>query len=240
MRPRLVLVGFVLLALTVGAFVSLYLPAGPGPSTTIHTFTSLPAFVPPKSGGQSPPIDVATSSTASLYLSWKSSVVLNVTFGNVAPCGVRLFGCPPPAPPSQSVGWSLATSGQWNFSGAVVGPYYLYWGNAGTSGGSISFTLRETVTQGRPYASLTVLLVDASLVVLSAIGGVAVFLGLFLRGGVYRGGPPPVVSRSAEDAADVAAEGGGAPTGPRTGRFDGGSAGPPRTPAAPPGRDPPA
>ncbi len=53
----------------------------------------------------------------------------------------------------------------------------------------------------------TALLVDAVAVALGAVGAVALFLGLFLRGGVFRG-PPPMVSRSAEDAEEIA---GGSP-----------------------------
>jgi hypothetical protein len=234
-RGRLVAVGIGLLVLTIGAFVSLYLPLGPGPSTTVHTFTSLPAFAPARTAGSSPAIAVTNVGSASLHLTWKSTVPLNVSLGTSPPCGGGL-PCPPPAH-APLVSWQGVLTGDWNYSGTVSGPLYLQWYNPGGSGGSISFTLRETVIQGSSYSSITSLLVDASLLVLSAIGAIAVFLGLFLRSGVYRG-PAPLVSHGPDDAEEVAHQGPTGPTGPRTGPSVGGSEGPPRTPAAPPGRGP--
>jgi hypothetical protein len=61
---------------------------------------------------------------------------------------------------------------------------------------------------------------------LAGVGAVALFLGLFLRGGFQR--PPPLVSRTADDAAGVAES-----TDPRTGKSDVGSA---RLPPGPPSR----
>jgi hypothetical protein len=75
--------------------------------------------------------------------------------------------------------------------------------------------------------ALSLLLSEAAAGALGVIGAVALFLGLFLRGGVYRG-PRPLTSRSADDAAAIASEAADLPvTGPRTGPSADGS-GPPR------------
>ena len=236
MRPWLVIIGVAFLTLAVGTLGSLYLPSAPGPSTSVHTFTGLPEPAPSRSSGSSPAINpVNTSST--FLLTWRSTVNLNVSWpwGNGPSCGGGL-PCAPLLQPLAT--WSNQTSGSWSFTGRLTGPLYLEWYNPGPSGGSISFTLRQTVTSGSGLAGIGALLVDASLVILAAIGGLALFLGVFLRGGVYRG-PAPLVSQSAEDAEAISAGELAEATGPRTGPSSDGSEGPRRTPSAPPGRAPP-
>ncbi|MCI4318774.1 MAG: hypothetical protein L3K23_01405 [Thermoplasmata archaeon] len=236
MRPGLVVIGVAFLTLTVGTFASLYLPAAPGPSTSVHTFTGLPEPAPAKAAGSSPAIDPVNAS-ATFLLTWRSTVDLNVSWpwGAGPSCGGGL-PCAPFLQPLAT--WTNQSSGSWSFSGRLSGPLYLEWTNAGASGGSISFTLRQTITSGSGLAGVGGLLVDASLVILAAIGALALFLGVFLRAGVYRG-PPRLVSRGPEDAEAIAAGGTAGATGPRTAPSSDGSGGPRRTPSAPPGKAPP-
>jgi hypothetical protein len=71
-------------------------------------------------------------------------------------------------------------------------------------------TAVDAYTVVTPLSTGFELLLDASAGALLAVGGVLVFLGLFLRGNVY-GPPPPVVSRSADDVEEIAR--GGPPPG---------------------------
>jgi hypothetical protein len=153
-------------------------------------------------------------------------VSLNVSWGTSAPCGVGLQCSPPPQPLGV---WSDRNNGTWSYAGRLAGPLYLQWYNPGRGGGSIGFTLRQTVTSPSAFPGLGPLLVDASLGILAVIGALALFLGAFLRGGVYRG-PAPLVSRGADDAELIADRSTSDPTGPRTGPSSGGSEAPRRTP----------
>jgi hypothetical protein len=233
-RPWLVIIGVAILTLTVGALASLYLPSGPGPSTTVHTYTTLPVSAPARASGSSQAV-LPVNDSSTFLLTWSSTVSLNVSWGTAAPCTPGLQ-CSPPLPPLAA--WSDRTNGTWSYAGHLTGPLYLQWFNPGRGGGSIGFTLRQTVTSSSSFPGVGPLLVDASLGILAIIGALALFLGAFLRGGVYRG-PAPLVSQDADDAEGIADPAAGDAIGPRTGPSSGGSEAPRQTPAAPPGKAPP-
>ena len=94
-------------------------------------------------------------------------------------------------------------SGYWSTSGVLSFPYLLNVSNTAAAPASFLATFTESFTvHTGPIPPVTELFVYTGGAILTVIGALAVFLGLFLRGGVYRG-PPRVTSRSAEDVGEL-------------------------------------
>jgi hypothetical protein len=99
--------------------------------------------------------------------------------------------------------WLGVSSGQWSVSGGLRFPYLIVWNESSSTSGNFTASGVESTEVAVPPNVVDALLVDGSAAALSTIGAVAVFLGLFLRPGVYRV-PAPLVSRSADDVQDLA------------------------------------
>lgn len=212
--------GGLLLTLGAGALASLYVLAAPAPTTTT-SITGPPVVVPARQEASTPTISLVTSGSATLRVTWQSTVEVNASLT----AGKACAGIPPSCGATQVLASGAGSTAVWVVGSPGRGPVYITWYDAGSVAGTVRYTVAETVASPNQLPTLTLLLVDIGLGSLTAIGGLALFLGLFLRGGIYRRGPP-LVSRSADDADAIAAHASGPPnppTGPRTGSTGGGS-----------------
>jgi hypothetical protein len=161
-------------------------------------------------------------SHGTLTVQWTASAPIAAEL-NAGTCSAHAMGC------EEAVlqNWASARSGSFSISGAIGANYVLSWTTAPTITATVNASsLTEWGVATSP--SLVDLVAEVAGGLLAGVGAVAMFLGLFLRGG-FRG-VAPMVSRSADDAAAVADA-----TGPRTGTSGDGS-GPPRR--GPPSRSP--
>lgn len=220
MRPGLVVVGGLLVTLGASALASIYVLAPPAPTTTT-SITGAPVSVPARQEASTPPISLVTSGAATLRVTWQSTTDVNASLT----AGTACAGLPPACGTADTLASGGGRSALWVVGSPGRGPIYITWYNNGSVAASVRYTIAETVASPDQLPAVVQLLVDIALGSLTAIGGLALFLGLFLRGGVYRR-PAPLVSRSADDAEAIAGDpSGGAPppTGPRTGSSGGGS-----------------
>ncbi len=211
MRPGLVAVGVGFLLLGAGA-VSAFLLVPQRGVTSDDTTVVGPVTTPP---GATPHAAVLTGSntgSGTFDLHWLSSTPAIVDLYDASACPSQPTSCHLGLPMAS---WNGNTSGVWHLSGPVSFPLLLSWRAAGNLSASFQATAEEQWTTAPAIPMLTLLLVYGSGGALAVVGAVAVFLGLFLRGGVYRG-PAPIISRSADDVDDlVRSEAPGRPPGPR-------------------------
>lgn len=179
MRPGLVAVGTGFLALAAAGVVALFLipiPSPPVTDTTTSTWTA-----PPHSANGTE-IAGASSQSGTLVLSWSTHLPLNVKVYLSQGCQPGVNGCP---------AWQLAFNatddpiGNFTASTPLHFPFLFSWANPSSSGGGVALTA-ATTTQGTAALSpVSQILLGLGVGALGFVGGVALFLGLFLRGGVY-------------------------------------------------------
>jgi hypothetical protein len=193
-RPWLVGIGTALIVVGVGTF-ALLLSLPPTTVTTIHTFQgevgahNFDGF----------PLWLQNTSQGSLELSWTSAQPLTFALYHPEVCS-HFPACPLGTP---VVTWISMVSGYWSASGGLSFPYLLNVTNTADSAVAFLAAFTESVTVHTGLIPpVTELFVYTGGAILTVLGALAVFLGLFLRGGVYRG-PPPVISRSADDVAEL-------------------------------------
>jgi len=187
-RPGLVVVGVLFLVLASGTAISVYAVQWPQPMVQVVSpivLTVGPGFPPA-------PVSIpgVSSSSGSFSVVWSSTVAVDVQILPPSGCSqIPPTNCPPP--PMHS--WTSSESGNWTVNGAVSYPVTLEVAAAGATNGS--FQARVIVTYSQPVSipSLTLLFLDAAIGALAVVGCVALFLGFFLRGGVYSREPPPLV-----------------------------------------------
>lgn len=195
MRPGLVFAGGMLVLLGVATIATFSLL--PATSHNTSEVVTLPQEYNAHGGGMAL---LAGSDTASgtLVVGWRASSPVNVTLYPAAGCRVAGLDCAT-GPAAES--WSTAVVGNWSTTGHLTFPYLLVWQGAAVAGNLTASGTETTDVRVTPPL-LTTLLIDGAGAALGVLGGVAVFLGLFLRGGVYDR-PPAVVSRSAEDVDEI-------------------------------------
>jgi hypothetical protein len=178
-------------------------------STFIATIISLP---PPPSQMSAATLDVpylldnstatsrispASAPSANIYLSWVSDYPIAVSLYDRLPCAPQGPSCTPTAP---LVSWTRNASGNWSSSGGIDLPVYVVLTNNGSTPATVSGTIVATYVPSAPYLptwSLIALVTGA--LVLLGIGAVAIFLGLFLRAGIYSHPSATVADSVAED-----------------------------------------
>jgi hypothetical protein len=217
MRPWLVATGAAFLLVGVGAVVGLQLFSSP--PVEQQSSEQLVNDVTPPNGLAMFTVTGTAHSDATFTLRWTSTAPIAVEL-NAGNCSALAVGCDEPVLHN----WSSARSGTFTIDGTIDADYVLAW----TTAPSVVATVNSTAVAQwyvATHATLTDLIAEVASGLLAGVGAVAVFLGLFLRGG-YRG-PPRIVSRTADDAAGVAEL-----TDPRTATSDGGSEPPRRGPPA--------
>jgi hypothetical protein len=196
MRTGLVLVGTALAllgAVTVATAVS-YNP----PSPVTHVSTTQSTWTVPALGRTTTP--VLWGLNGSFAVTWSSSMALNVALtATLCPTHCSYGSAP-------ITNWTGQMQGSWQSSGAPAYPYVLAFTNPNHASAAVALTAHSTVTSPVPATDVFVqVLSTLAGGVLLVIGGMALFLGLFLRRGVYVGRPTPV-SRHADDAEAIAGE----------------------------------
>jgi hypothetical protein len=197
-RPGLALVGTVLLVLALAAVVLVTFNSE-GEHTVQQVWT-IPNGSLPGNGTEFALLQGANVSSGELTVSWEGSV----------PTGVRLYeapGCRIAAPtciqgPAAHT-WPASRAGTWSTSGALVFPYLVVWNTSSPVPGSWGFTAVESVTTSLAPAFWEEAVLYATAAALAIVGAMALFLGLFLRGGAFAG-PARLVSRSADDVREIA------------------------------------
>jgi hypothetical protein len=178
-RPWLVVLGSIIAVIGVGLVISLFLLLG-GTVTTGQFRIDNPAIGPHSNWVEVVSRPISTQSSVSI--SWTTTAPANVTLTPAAPCSSVLGVCPTGPP---VLNWTLVQSGKGTGASGNVSQYLLEVRNPGAS--TIAFTGVVSVNYNPnpplPVWSLGLILVAG--IILLAIGGIAVFLGLFLPTGVY-------------------------------------------------------
>ena len=185
MRPGLVAVGVSLLVLGSATVAAVYLIPAATP-TSQDTTVIQPVYVGPHAAGERAVMG-ANTTAGTMRMSWNSTVPLSVALYE----GVT---CPPSGACSGGVpvaNWSTVSSGMTTLTGRLVFPFELIWTNHGGSAGGFHADAVETYHTTTALPALTAVLVDGTAGALIGIGGIALFLGLFLRAGVFVRPPPP-------------------------------------------------
>jgi hypothetical protein len=132
-------------------------------------------------------IPASLQKSASVVYAWSSTRSVQVYLYVAAGCPNNTAGYVCPGGPALKTWWS--DTGVWSWTGSVSEPWLLIVVNPNSTAASYNSTLVESYPAMTAFGSgwnLFVLLIGS--IVLIGIGALALFLGLFLRGGVY--GPP--------------------------------------------------
>lgn len=187
MRPGLVAVGAALLVVAAGGVAALALvpiPANGLSATSTGTWLATP--------GQTNATTIEGGSTVDGVLSvhWVSSAPLTVAVFGSGGCPPDRAGC---ADWSEIDHWNASSTGWWNVSGTLHFPYLVTFWNPGSGSATVHISATTTVAATASLSPVSQLFLGLSVGAVGFIGGVALYLGLFLRGGVYadRPRPPP-------------------------------------------------
>jgi hypothetical protein len=157
---------------------------------TVTQFDPVTVASLPGHSSYSPELDGVNQSSATTHVVWASSQSLLVTIYSAVPCPQNKGVCPS----SQAMQSWWDNSGSWSATGSLSFPLFLNITNPNATPVTFSGSLVETYTTSalsNPTWALFLPLIGA--IVLIAIGGVGIFLGMFLPQGVYsgagRGGP---------------------------------------------------
>ncbi|MFZ0829733.1 MAG: hypothetical protein WCB18_03355 [Thermoplasmata archaeon] len=198
MRPWLVVLGILFLTLGLGTAAALYFSGqdNPIPSSTV---------TPPLNYSLAPnQTDVAflagsNGSSEVFHLSWHSSAPVDVLLQEQVPCHA------PCADRQLLVNWSINRSGSWEGFGPFLYPLICVLTNDHGTPVNVTLSSRADSTMPSHVSLLFALILGGGAAALLIVGGVAVFLGVFLRDDPY-GPDPTLVSRSADDVEELAAD----------------------------------
>jgi len=179
-RTWLVVLGLVIAVLGAALILTLFALSQSSATTT--------QFTPQETGlgahlNQTWVVPAPAPGAGSIGLSWTATPAANVSLWPATPCSNPLGFCPTG---TAALSWSSAASGKGTVSSAVSSTYVLVLVNPGS--GPLKFSGVVTVIYGSgpvlPVWSWGLIALGG--LALMAIGGIALFLGLFLPGGVYR------------------------------------------------------
>ncbi len=185
MRTGLVVVGLAITLAGGGLVASLFL-IDVGETNALSSTATYPVLG--GGGTYNSSIPLHASSGATFVLSWSSTGATNVTLWSTSPCAAPAVGNCVNVP--ALVNWPANESGRWSMSGTVVSEYVLSTRDVGPTNLNFTYTASEAYPISKaPLSPLAVSLILLGAGLLLGIGGIAVFLGLFLRGGVYARNP---------------------------------------------------
>jgi hypothetical protein len=128
------------------------------------------------------------TSSGTLELSWVSSSNVNVSVYRATSCAFIDYSTKPiycPDGPALA-SWPSNSSGHWTTTGAISFPFLLNLQNPGEKPVNVSAVFYESWASTSPPVPTWIFLSTlAGGIACISIGGVAIFLGLFLRSGVY-------------------------------------------------------
>lgn len=185
MRSGLLVAGVAVAIVGAGLMVSLFFLPSP-PTNTRYSSVSIAGLGP--NDTRSWPISAGSSTAGTLSLSWSASSTVSVSLWKASVCGGATCVVSPAL-----VAWNGNVSGSWTYDGSVGTLYLLSVTNFGHVATSFTGALTETYVVASPSQAVPAwALITIGGLFLLGIGGVAIFLGLFLEPGVYRppeGGP---------------------------------------------------
>lgn len=193
MRTGLFIAGAAVAIIGAGVLVAT-LTFSTGPAHMVFDPVSVSSL--PGHSFYTPQLEGSNVSSGSTHLTWASSGSLLVAIYPAVPCPDGTSEC---AAGNALASW-WANSGSWSASGPLSFPLFLNITNPNGTPVTFSGALVETYTTSAlsdPTWGLFVPLIGA--VVLIAIGGVGIFLGLFLPEGIYT---PPRTPPSGYDDLD--------------------------------------
>jgi hypothetical protein len=178
-RLWLIAVGVAFALVGGGLFASLfYLPNSPSVSSSRSV--SLPVS---PAGPQQWPFALSGESHGTVTLSWTSTGPANVSLYLATVCASGTSLCPVGAP---LVSWSSNLSGRWSNSGTVYSYYLLWVGSKSSTSILLNGTLSEVYSPTTSEFGIPAWpLIAIGGILLLAVGVIALFLGMFLPGGVY-------------------------------------------------------
>jgi hypothetical protein len=193
-RPWLVVVGVIFLTLAVGTGATIYFAGQGNPSrSTVH------------SGPQTLLVGPSETETLSLPGTNGSSEQFSFSWGSTSPVAVILespAGCASSSGPCWSAStfaiWKSNTSGIWTGSGPFHYPLECVLQNSHSDPTNVTTRSSATAMNPTHLPLLIDIVLGAGAAGLFVVGGLAVFLGLFLRGDPF-GPEAPILSRSADD-----------------------------------------
>lgn len=195
MRPWLVLIGVLFVTLGAGTVAVLYFAvAGTGTIVT-NVVPPIPVTLGPNQT-VTLPFNGTTGTSETFSLSWHATSAIHVVLQQSSPCGRDCPGGP------VLVVWDSNLSGTWSGHGPFQYPVLCQLTNPQPRGTNATISGRAVSTIPAPLPWAYGLLLGAGAAGLFLVGGLAVFLGLFLRGDPY-GPRPPLVSHSPDDLDDV-------------------------------------
>jgi len=183
-RTGLVLLGAVLLVVGgVLGYIGVVAPAG----STTHDLASSRAISAPNiypNQTRTDEVTLVATPSGLVSIAWNATQSLSVQLYQGVACGAAVSYCR--SGPALA-NWPANLTGLWNTSGAIASPLILVLSNHHSTNVSFTGLVAEEYTSvtvlRAPTWSVVAILAGAGL--LLAIGGVAAFLGVFLRGGVY-------------------------------------------------------
>ena len=197
MRTGLVAVGLALAVVGVAVTMSgVLIPASQTTSEARLNVLTVPGLVTNET--RIAVILMTNTSSGTLDFSWSANHSIAVALYQGTPCSGVSHYCSLGAALAD---WPAALSGSWNTTGLLTFPYLLSMENTEPT----NATLRGTVAESFSFGTTTlptwaVISILAGGVLLVVIGAMAVFLGLFLRAGVYSE-PESVTPRYAHELA---------------------------------------
>jgi hypothetical protein len=192
-RKGLLLVGAAIVLLGVGVLAASFSLGSTG-AVTLHNHVAVSQIA--ANSTYTLLLSGANESSATVNLLWSSPQYLHVAVYAPGSCPHGPGICPSGPP---LVTWT-SDSGLWTYTGRASFPLILNLTNSGTGNAAYNVTLLESYSHGTwSDPTLVQLLPLAGAIVLVGIGGIAVFLGLFLRSGVYTGPAPVKVPADFDD-----------------------------------------
>lgn len=185
MRTGLVIIGAALAALGAGLILTLFFLSA-GPTSTTQISTQDPDLPPGVT--QSWVVAGPAAGSGSISLSWSASPAADVSLWPATTCSSPGGFCPTGVP---ALNWSRVGSGSGSISTASGSTYLLVVENPGTTTVRFGGILSVTYSPGTPVSEWSLGLIAAGGITLLTIGGIALFLGLYLPGGVYRDADRP-------------------------------------------------
>jgi hypothetical protein len=184
-RKGLAVLGVAVALVGIGVMIAAF-SLSPGPSGSFVENVTIPEIA--GHGNFTKVVAALIESSALVDFNWGATQSVQVGIYIAGYCADNTSICPIGAPLDSW--WS--NSGVWLYTGAVSTPWFLKIVNPNGSSAGFNSTLVETYPAPghTPLSGWWVTLLIVGALVLIAIGALAVFLGSFLRGGVYGPRPP--------------------------------------------------
>ncbi len=197
MRPWLVVVGIVFVTLGAGSLAALYF--GDQGSVSATNGTGPVTFPLASNASEVLTLQGTNGTTEHFDFAWSSSSIIWVQLEWSAGCAPGGVGCWP----AETIAlWNANQSGDWTGTGPFHYPMLCILRNTNSDPATVTVSSRATAETAVHVTLVFALVLGLSAAGLFVVGGIAVFLGLFLASDPY-GPSPSLVSRSAEDVDEV-------------------------------------